>query len=408
MSSLPKRRTTQPRGKRWRRLRSSIAAKMAELQKTIDLRSTGHGDEAVAEVDSDRGKDLMAAIRQAIADMRSEETALLARRSTRAAWLEGMGQAVLLASLILVIVFGALALVDARRRVVALQQSNTRLRTEAAERLAAENQVRQLQKMEAVGQLMGGIAHDFNNMLAIVIGSLELAHRRLAGTEHPAVLKCIDNAIEGANRAATLTARLLAFSRQQPLEPRVIDVNKLVGGMSELLQRSIGEAIHIETVLAGGLWKVLVDPAQLENAIVNLAVNARDAMPDGGKLTIETHNAELDERYAAAHSEVVAGQYVVDLGDGQRRRDEPRGDGARLRIPSIRPKTQARAPVWVSARCSVSSSNPVGISSSTRKSDTARPSRFICRASWAKARFRRRTRARRRCRREPRTRSFWS
>ena len=177
--------------------------------------------------------------------------------------------------------------------------------------------------MEAVGQLMGGIAHDFNNMLAIVIGSLELARRRLAGTEHPAVLKCIDNAIEGANRAATLTARLLAFSRQQPLEPRVIDVNKLAGGMSELLQRSIGEAIHIETVLAGGLWKVLVDPAQLESAIVNLAVNARDAMPDGGKLTIETQNAELDERYAAAHSEVVAGQYVVisvtDSGAGMSR-----------------------------------------------------------------------------------------
>ena len=304
-------------------LRSSTADKMSELQKTIDLRSTGHGDDALAEVESDRGKELMAAIRQAIADMRSEETALLERRSTRAGWLEETGQAVLLASLILVIAFGALALFDARRRVVALQQSNTRLRNEAAERLAAENQVRQLQKMEAVGQLMGGIAHDFNNMLAIVIGSLELARRRLAGTEHPAVMKCLDNAAEGANRAATLTARLLAFSRQQPLEPRVIDVNKLAGGMSELLQRSIGEAIHIETVLAGGLWKVLVDPAQLESAIVNLAVNARDAMPDGGKLTIETQNAELDERYAAAHNEVAAGQYVVisvtDSGAGMSR-----------------------------------------------------------------------------------------
>ena len=305
------------------RLRSSTADKMSELQKTIDLRSTGRSDDALAEVESDRGKELMAAIRQAIADMHSEETALLERRSTRAAWLEETGQAVLLASLILVIAFGALALFDARRRVVALQQSNTRLRNEAAERLAAENQVRQLQKMEAVGQLMGGIAHDFNNMLAIVIGSLELARRRLAGTEHPAVMKCLDNAAEGANRAATLTARLLAFSRQQPLEPRVIDVNKLAGGMSELLQRSIGEAIHIETVLAGGLWKVLVDPAQLESAIVNLAVNARDAMPDGGKLTIETQNAELDERYAAAHNEVAAGQYVVisvtDSGAGMSR-----------------------------------------------------------------------------------------
>jgi CheY-like chemotaxis protein len=138
-----------------------------------------------------------------------------------------------------------------------------------------------------------------------------MARRRLTGTEHPIVLKYLDNASDGANRAALLTARLLAFSRQQPLEPRVLDVNKLVAGMSDLLRHTIGEAIQIETVLAGGLWRTNVDPVQLENALLNLAVNARDAMPAGGKLTIETGNAWLDDQYASQNREVLAGQYVL-------------------------------------------------------------------------------------------------
>jgi CheY-like chemotaxis protein len=157
-------------------------------------------------------------------------------------------------------------------------------------------------------------------MLAIVIGSLDIARRRLTGAEHAKVAQCIDNATEGAERAAALTARLLAFSRQQPLEPKVLDTNKLVGGMSEMLRRTLGERVQVETVLAGGLWRVCADPTQIESALVNLAVNSRDAMPDGGKLTIETANCELDERYAAAHEEVTAGQYVMlsvtDTGTG--------------------------------------------------------------------------------------------
>ncbi len=157
----------------------------------------------------------------------------------------------------LVVVVAFITVRDARHRLLQLVVSNRKLEAEIVERKVASGQVRQLQKMEAVGQLTSGIAHDFNNMLAIVIGSLDVARRRLTGTENPAVLNCINNAAEGAERAAVLTARLLAFSRQQPLDPKVLDVNKLVSGMSQLLRRTIGEQVEIETVLAGGLWRPL-------------------------------------------------------------------------------------------------------------------------------------------------------
>ncbi len=181
----------------------------------------------------------------------------------------------------------------------------------AAEALQrTEQALRQAQKMEAVGQLTGGIAHDFNNMLAIVIGSLDLARRRLDRGE-AGVERYLDSAREGASRAATLTQRLLAFSRQQPLSPRVLNVNRLVGDMSEMLRRTLGETIRLETVLAGGLWPVNADPHQLESAILNLAVNARDAMPEGGELTIETANTHLDEAYARNYLGLEPGQYVM-------------------------------------------------------------------------------------------------
>jgi signal transduction histidine kinase len=217
-------------------------------------------------------------------------------------------------------------LLDARR---ATDQANADLRAlnetlearivEAVqERLQVEERLRQSQKMEAVGQLTGGIAHDFNNMLAIVIGALSLAQRRLARGE-TAIGEYIATAMEGANRAAALTHRLLAFSRQQPLSPRALNANQMVSEMSELLRRTLGETIQMETVLAGGLWQVRADSSQLENAILNLAVNARDAMPEGGRLTIETANAHLDDSYAADHN-VSAGQYVMlavtDTGGG--------------------------------------------------------------------------------------------
>ena len=191
---------------------------------------------------------------------------------------------------------------------------------EQAQALAQiEDALRQSQKMEAVGQLTGGIAHDFNNMLAVVLGSLELVTRRI-GTTDPMTQRQLGSASEAAKRAAALTQRLLAFSRQQPLRPEAVDANKLVGGMSDLLRHSIGTNIRLETVLAGGLWSVNVDPNQLESAIVNLAVNGRDAMPDGGRITIETQNAHLNQRYVSNELGLPAGQYVLiavtDTGTG--------------------------------------------------------------------------------------------
>ncbi len=195
-----------------------------------------------------------------------------------------------------------------------------RVATELAERIKAEEALRQAQKMEAVGQLTGGIAHDFNNLLTIVVGNIELLQRHLP-SDAARLRRAAESAMQGARRAATLTQRLLAFSRQQPLDPKPIDVNKLVAEMSELLRRTLGEAVLLETVLAGGLWRTQADPNQLENAILNLAVNARDAMPNGGKLTIETANARLDEAYVAALAEPVPpGQFVMvavsDTGTG--------------------------------------------------------------------------------------------
>jgi PAS domain S-box-containing protein len=177
-----------------------------------------------------------------------------------------------------------------------------------------EERLRQAQKMETIGQLTGGVAHDFNNLLTVVIGNLETVQRNvdglLVGAAGSRIRGAADNAMRGAQRAASLTRRLLAFARRQPLDPKPLNVNRLVAGMSELIARTLGEHIEVETVLGGGLWWTLADPNELENAILNLAVNARDAMPDGGKLTIETANAHLDDRYARGHAEILPGQYV--------------------------------------------------------------------------------------------------
>jgi PAS domain S-box-containing protein len=180
-------------------------------------------------------------------------------------------------------------------------------------RRQAEEALRQAQKMESIGHLTGGVAHDFNNLLTIIVGNLETLQRKLKSSvsDRGNLERLAENAMRGAERAVFLTQRLLAFSRQQPLEPKPVDVNRLVAEMSDLLRRTIGEQIAVEVVLSGGLWRASVDANQLEIAILNLAVNARDAMPNGGRLTIETSNAALDEGYAAGQGEVVPGQYVA-------------------------------------------------------------------------------------------------
>lgn len=207
----------------------------------------------------------------------------------------------------------------AAARNVELAEANLRLKQEMEDRLKAEAQLRQAQKMEAVGQLTGGIAHDFNNLLTVIIGNLEAAERRVS-PEATDIRRFLDYGRQGALRAAMLTQRLLAFSRRQPLDPRPTDVNRLVGSMSQMLRSALGERVAVKTVLADGLWRTEIDHNQLENAILNLAVNARDAMPDGGTLTIETANAFLDEAYCAEHEDLAPGRYVAvsvtDTGTG--------------------------------------------------------------------------------------------
>jgi len=201
-------------------------------------------------------------------------------------------------------------------RTAELQAANEALRAEAEDRAAAEAQLRQVQKMEAVGQLTGGIAHDFNNMLAVVVGGLDLARRRIDGPRRD-LMTHLTNAMEGATRAAALTRRLLSFARSEPLLPERVESGDLVESMRDLLDRTLGEQIRIEMQLADEAWPIFVDAHQLENAILNLAVNARDAMEGRGLLTIRSENVTVK---ASEVGDIVAGDYlrisVTDTGCG--------------------------------------------------------------------------------------------
>lgn len=207
-------------------------------------------------------------------------------------------------------------------RTAELLSANERLLAEAKEREKVEEALRQAQKMETIGQLTGGIAHDFNNLLTIIMGNLESILRRIdkENIDTTTLKKLADNAFFGAQRAASLTQRLLAFSRRQSLDPQSLDLNKLMMGMDDILHRTLGEKISIQTILSDDLWTIHADYNQLENALLNLAVNARDAMQSGGKLIIETANTHLDEKYTAQHTDVTPGHYVViaisDTGSG--------------------------------------------------------------------------------------------
>lgn len=307
-------------------IKDALAQKQAELSETIALYDKGDATGALQLVRSGQGKAAMDEIRASMDTLRRIGAADIAARDDHTDQVEAWLRIGSLVALLAIFLLGAYTIRQSRRRfreVVTgqeeLMRKNIELGNEIQTREKAESQLRQMQKMEAVGQLTGGIAHDFNNMLAVIISAMNLAQRKLKRGEND-IEKFIEAATDAAGRAANLTSRLLAFSRQQPLAPQVVDTNRLVTGMSDLLHRALGEGIRIETVLAGGLWKTHADPSQIENAILNLAVNARDAMGEEGKLTIETANSHLDDSYAATHAEVISGQYVMiavsDTGEG--------------------------------------------------------------------------------------------
>lgn len=288
------------------------------LADNLDRLSRAEGGETVQAIQS------LDAIREIVLAMQHRERLLLRQRIESAAgtavWL------LLAATLPLALAAWALWLwlrdrqagldareghaIDTASAAHTLHAAHDAMAGQEVARKTAEEQVRQMQKMEAIGQLTGGIAHDFNNMNAVVMSAISLCRKRLARGETD-IASLLDAAMDAAQRSATLTARLLAFSRLQELSPEVLDPSQFVSGMTELLRRTLGENISVETVLGGGLWRTNADRSQLENVILNLCVNARDAMPKGGKLTLETANVSLDDAYARANADVVAGQYVM-------------------------------------------------------------------------------------------------
>jgi signal transduction histidine kinase len=303
-------------------LTQAIDTKMAELDLTVTMAREGRADAAIARLKTNVGKAQMDRVRALSRTFETAEANLLAERQAVVATQRSVLIGVIVLALLAAAMLAFAIVRESRDHARELLSHNRALENAIAQRERAEAQLRQAQKMEALGQLTGGVAHDFNNMLAIIVGNLDMLIRRLSGQEK--LLSLAENALSGANRAAALTKGLLAFSRQQPLDPKPTDVNKCVADMSELLRRALGENIAVETVLAGGLWRAFVDTPQLESAILNLAVNARDAMGQAsgasGRLTIETSNAFLDKAYADAHDEVVAGQFVLvaitDTGGG--------------------------------------------------------------------------------------------
>jgi signal transduction histidine kinase len=309
------------------RLESLIRHKNDQLTKCVELAQQGQRDQALAVINSREDRETLASIRTEIESVVSSEQSLLKERQDYAAKLRYLlAAAIGIALLAATILAGILAL-STRTALQGLIERTTELQTESRLRHEAESTLFQSQKMEAVGQLTGGIAHDFNNLLTVILGNLDTIKRKLLEAANPggnglvgALTKPLDSAIQGAKSAAQLTHRLLAFSRRQPLEPARIDANRLVSGMLDLLKRTLGAEISVETVLGAGVWPTFADPHQLENALLNLALNAKDAMPNGGCLTIETANTYLDEAYVRRFGDVDAGQYVVlcvtDTGTG--------------------------------------------------------------------------------------------
>ena len=307
-------------------LEPTVRAKLDEMTRTLVLSKRGQRDAAMALVRTDVGKTLMDRMRVIF---EGERQWAIAQSNALSA---GSAQAVrfliigLIAGMVAIMFLSLAWYRRARRQFDAISRARSEaelvlagLLEETSAREASEAQVRQLQKMEAIGQLTGGIAHDFNNMLAIVTSGIELAKRRLRHDADETEM-FLEASLDGAHRAAALTNRLLAFSRNQPLAPQPLDLNALLNGMTDMLARALGESIAFETRCVTPLWRCYADGGEVENALLNLVVNARDAMPDGGTLTIATRNNTVTESDAAHDAAIEPGEYVeicvADTGTG--------------------------------------------------------------------------------------------
>jgi signal transduction histidine kinase len=296
------------------RLSNRIGVKLSEMQQVLDTYGQSGFAAAQQLVRTNTGLEAMRAIQSDLDEIVSSERALLGTRlealslqERRTAALAFVNSALALALLVIGVVLTVLAFRNARRVEEQRRATEQRL---GEQLIRAQAAAAQSQKMESLGQLTGGVAHDFNNLLHVINNALALLERRVRGPDAQ-INGYLDMIKRNADRAASVTARLLAFSRRQALDPKPTDVNKLVAGMAELLSHTLGEAVSLEMVRGAAVWPVAVDRNQLETAIVNLALNARDAMPAGGRLTIETSNTYLDESYSGAHPEVQEGQYAM-------------------------------------------------------------------------------------------------
>ena len=306
-------------------LQPVIEAELKSIRDSVALVRGGKREEAVALI-SGYGVKLKNSIRTVLHAFQEQESGLLASRQLRSTTLRTRLLALVLLSLATALGLAAFLAWRVQGVLDQLRSRTSELEAEIKLREETQSRLRQVQKLEAVGQLTGGIAHDFNNLLTIILGNLETLQRRLAKLPLEkfglavATSKPIEAALHACQSAAQLTHRMLAFSRQQPLDPRQLDLNQAVSGITELLRRTLGEPINMETILAGGLWPAFADANQVENALINLCINARDAMSEGGQLTIETANAYLDDAYAMQFEDVKPGQYVLisvaDTGTG--------------------------------------------------------------------------------------------
>ena len=315
-------------GGRLNEVEKGLAYLQATLKETVSFVRSGQRERALDVVRSSKVQERTRSIDATLDQFTQAEQRLLVKRQAKAARLQNMLLFLIGLSLAVAAALSLILEGSTRHFVQNLRARTNELEAEVKRRRETEATLQQAQKIEAIGQLTGGIAHDFNNLLTIIIGNLDTLKRHLAraspeqtAADIAATLqRQIDMALQAARNAAKLTHRLLAFARRQPLEPSRTDCNRLISDMSELLRRTLGETIDLETVLGGGLWPTFADPNQLENALLNLAVNAQHAMPNGGHLTIETANAYLDEAYTGRFGDLTPGQYVqlsvTDTGTG--------------------------------------------------------------------------------------------